>query len=1111
MPVIPERRLPRAAVSMKFQLNDFAVRALGLVALLLCASPAAAVDDSIEAQLRVVEQRIDGLKDQGETADSNAALQAYQEALNQLQEARRFEQLAAQFESDQSTAAQDETEIRERLASTSSRESLPGPAELEQLSWEALNRQATKLRDSLQSLLNKRDSLDQQIAAEAANAESIRARFNVIDTELASLPESHARIETTGVPSQFEATQWQLSAQHRKLNAERMALNSQLANQPARSRARRAQREEWVRNIEWLQQDLRVIDQYLADKRPTQTDEVLAQATPGTDLYALLQQLAAENAELTEHRSQLAAALSRADAEKTRTDSKLFELMEHFNSARRLVDSGGNASVYGPFLMDYFMRLDQYRPPSKRYRQSNEISEIVLARARHEQQQADLLDSRQLLNSKLEEMSLPSTATVEWVQTARPLLEERHKLLTELLSSETELLQLLGKTDISYEQLGPLVVEFRAFLIGHILWVRSHLPLDKDFFKQLVLDLRRVQESVQASMKFSGRKLAIVLMLAGLLLLLLRRRMWRQIEAINSNIGRPRNDSILFSLQVLLLTLLRSAAVPLVMVGMAFGIENSQQGLLQPLALTLLLSAAGVMVALFLRDATAQGGLCRVHFGWAEERCKGVSTLMSWILVRLMPMVILSSFVVHVERNTPHAVLGRLFLIVVAIMLAMRLRRFLARQRQNRQAGGIAPWLQDSLLIGATGALVAVILSGFLLPTRIIYYSVAVTALAIVALVLLHEMLMRWLLVTRRRIRFQGLLANLPDSAEVEKADTEARQASLGDISDSTANLIKSLVYASGIVAVVLIWAPLLPAIQGLQRFSLWTVTQTVNGEQLQTHITLATLVLAALVFVVTFYAARRIPALIELIMRSSGRSTPSGRYTVATITNYIIIAIGIMVFFSTLKLSWSQLQWLVAALGVGIGFGLQEIVANFISGLIILFERPIRVGDVVTIGQSEGTVTRIQIRATTIRDWDGKELLVPNKEFITGRLLNWTLSDTNNRITLEVGVAYGTDVKQAMKILEDVINRHPAILRDPAPNILFTKFGDSALLLSVRCFLADLEDRLRKVSALNQEIYEEFNNAGIVIAFPQLDVHLDPDSPLTVRLHREPAEPVSD
>ena len=123
----------------------------------------------------------------------------------------------------------------------------------------------------------------------------------------------------------------------------------------------------------------------------------------------------------------------------------------------------------------------------------------------------------------------------------------------------------------------------------------------------------------------------------------------------------------------------------------------------------------------------------------------------------------------------------------------------------------------------------------------------------------------------------------------------------------------------------------------------------------------------------------------------------------------YAITAIGIIVTFGAMGLRWSGIQWLVAALSVGLGFGLQEIVANFVCGLIILFERPFRVGDVVTIGDQTGTVTRIQIRATTVTDWDRRELIVPNKEFITGKLINWSLSDPITRVVVPVGVAYGS------------------------------------------------------------------------------------------------------
>jgi potassium efflux system protein len=1068
---------------------------------LLCLAALAA--DTTDLQIKLAEQRIATLQQQGETSEDSATLRAYQETLHWLREAQNSEQLAAQFQQEISSAPQDEAAVVARVQAAS-KPKLPDTETLEALSWTKLNDLASELRDASQNLVSKRTSLDQQIAAEAGNSNSIRTRLNAIDLEASTLPEGQPRFDMGGAPTQFEASQWQLAAQHRALEAERRALNAQLANQPARSRMQRAERDELVRNIESIQQELGSVENLLASKRPAQADQSLQQIPPDTPGYEMLQSLASENTALTVHLSQLATDFSRADAEKSRTDGKLFELMEHYNSARRLVESGGRASVYGPYLMSYFMRLNQYRPPSKKLRQSDSIGEIVVDRARHEQQLSELLDSERFFTTRLEDLSISQPLSGKVKESANQLLQDRRKLLTDLMSRETELVQLLGKIDISYEQLDSLAKEFKAFLIGHILWVRSHLPMDSNFLKQVMLDIHQVRESLENSWVFSERSFAIVAMLAGLLFLLFRRRMWRRVESINSRIGKPRNDSIVFSLEILLLTLLRSAAIPLIMAGIALCIDNTPQGELQPLALSLLLASGGVMTVLFLRDATASGGICRVHFDWPEDRCKAVSSFMTWILVRLMPMVIISSFLVHLEQNTPHAVLGRLFLCIVAVMMAFKVHRILIRQRQLRTTRGFPPWLQDSLLIGLTGFLMMIVLSGFLLPARIIYYSVAISALAFVVLIFVHELLMRWLLVARRRIRFQQLMASQPGSEGEEKADKEARQASLGDISDSTAQLIQSLVYASGIVAIILIWKPLLPAIQGLQRFSLWTVNQSVNGEQVQTHITLATIVLAAIIFITTFYAARRLPALIELIMRSSGKSTAATRYTVTTITNYIIIAVGTMVFFSTLKMSWSQLQWLVAALGVGIGFGLQEIVANFISGLIILFERPIRVGDVVTIGDSSGEVTRIQIRATTIRDWDGKELLVPNKEFITGRLLNWTLSDTNNRIVLDVGIAYGSDVVAAMRILEQVVSEHPAVLKEPRPNILFTQFGDNALQLSVRCFFAELDDRLRRISELHQKIYAAFNEAGIVISFPQLDVHLDPDSPLTVRLHKD-------
>jgi potassium efflux system protein len=152
--------------------------------------------------------------------------------------------------------------------------------------------------------------------------------------------------------------------------------------------------------------------------------------------------------------------------------------------------------------------------------------------------------------------------------------------------------------------------------------------------------------------------------------------------------------------------------------------------------------------------------------------------------------------------------------------------------------------------------------------------------------------------------------------------------------------------------------------------------------------------------------------------------------------------------------------------------------------------------------------VTNIQIRATTIRNWDKQELLVPNKEFITGRLLNWSLTDTQNRISIPIGIEYGSDTRKALSILSQIAAQHERVLDDPAPVISFEAFGDNALTIVLRCYLASLDDRIRIVTELHQEIYDRFRDNGIGMAFPQRDVHLSQRRPLDVRLHRPEQEP---
>ena len=168
------------------------------------------------------------------------------------------------------------------------------------------------------------------------------------------------------------------------------------------------------------------------------------------------------------------------------------------------------------------------------------------------------------------------------------------------------------------------------------------------------------------------------------------------------------------------------------------------------------------------------------------------------------------------------------------------------------------------------------------------------------------------------------------------------------------------------------------------------------------------------------------------------------------------------------------------------------------------MFERPIRVGDVVTVGNTDGVVTRIRIRATTIRNWDRKELLVPNKNFITQELLNWSLSDQTTRILINVGIAYGSDVERARQIMHDAAANHPRIMKEPAPFVTFDQFGDNALAISLRCYIDTIDHRLSTINDINLAINRGMNEAGIEIAFPQRDMHLYTSRPLDVRLQAE-------
>lgn len=287
-------------------------------------------------------------------------------------------------------------------------------------------------------------------------------------------------------------------------------------------------------------------------------------------------------------------------------------------------------------------------------------------------------------------------------------------------------------------------------------------------------------------------------------------------------------------------------------------------------------------------------------------------------------------------------------------------------------------------------------------------------------------------------------------------------------------------------------------AVITLDRFALWTPAWEAIRAALAARAEIGSITISAGdvgAFVVTVVIAFAFSRFLRFVLEEDvyprmrlGRGVP---YAISTFAHYIILLVGFVLAVAAMGIDLDRFALLAGAFGVGIGFGLQNVVNNFVSGLILLSERPIQVGDTIEAGDDLGEVARIGIRSSTVRTWDGAEMIVPNAELISQRVTNWTLSDRQRRIDVPVGVAYGTDRRKVLELLREVARAHDDILDEPAPNPLFMGFGDSSLDFELRAWTGELKNIARIKSDLAMAIGDALAEAGIEVPFPQRDLNL--------------------
>ncbi|MBC3381647.1 miniconductance mechanosensitive channel MscM [Serratia fonticola] len=719
-------------------------------------------------------------------------------------------------------------------------------------------------------------------------------------------------------------------------------------------------------------------------------------------------------------------------------------------------------------------------------------------------------------------------------------LRTQRELLNSLLSGcDTQILE-LTKLKVANTQLVDALNEIQDAAHRYLFWVPDVSPVTLSYPLNVAQDLTRVlsldtltQLSGAFVMMVTSRETLIPLFGAVLLVIFSissRKHYHAFLARASSRVGKVTQDEFLLTLRTVFWSILVALPLPVLWAALGFGLQNAWP---YPVAVAIGEGVTATLPVLWICMISAAfahpQGLFIVHFGWPVKqvsRAMRYYQMSIWLIVPLiMALITFDNLNDREFANT----LGRLCFILLCLALALvtnSLKRagiplYLDNKGSGENLINTALWglLLSAPLIAALASTVGYLTTAQKLLARL-ETSVAIWFLLLV----IYHIIRRWMLIQRRRIAFDrakqrraDILAqrakgeeestHTPNSIEgaIEVDETEI---DLDAISAQSLRLVRSILTMVALVSLIVLWSEIHSAFGFLENIKLWDVNSTVNGIDIAQPITLGALLIAILVLIVTMQLVRNLPALLELAVLQHLDLTPGTGYAITTITKYLLLLFGAILSFSWIGIEWSKLQWVVTALSVGLGFGMQEIFSNFISGLIILFEKPIRIGDTVTIRNLTGTVTKINTRATTISDWDRKEIIVPNKAFITEQFINWSLSDTLTRVVLTVPAPAEANTEEVTKILINSAERCSLVLDNPTPEAYLVDLQQGIQIFELRIYAAEMGHRMPLRHEIHQLILAGYREHGITLPYPPFQVRTETLSRMTSNGRTPPSTP---
>ena len=979
------------------------------------------------------------------------------------------------------------------------------------------------------------EQLEALAAHERNAAADGRAAVNAIENELArqttrpaqlrdELDAAHAALDTNStLPAASgplgQAQRLRVQAAQRLATIQIALLNLENRSYEPRMRLLSAQLRERQRAVVMVGQHVALLESLLLDRTGAEVDALrtrvtqeLAEIDPRA--HTLIE-TANTNAELVARIGDTVHAIGELRTRKQSWDTNLHDTSQALKNTEERVALGGSSEALGLILLAEKHKLKPL--PLLRH-------ELIELQTDYAQTRMSLIDVREQQNA-LSDLpaaaanamarlpDLPEDTAKKMREGFQRVLATRAQILVQLGALQGKLATTQGEAEPTLRGLIEATSKLNQLLNSRLLWTPSHTPADADWLAGLRGDsanlfvASRWQRAIGGAWNAAtAAPLRSVIALAVFAsLLLLRRRTPARLAALAEPMRSIRSDRYRLTGAALLWTLLAATPWPFALWLLASAFERvAPPGNIfaNEIGLAIGQLATPAFVLAFLRTLTLESGLGQQHLRWPRPRREALRATAPWLTLILLPALFLIDL--SMLRGDAAAIdaLGRATLVfallacgAVAWWLLAPGRLWTARYVAVKEPSRLRRLARvGALAIAIVLALLA--LRGYFVTALTLGARMLQSLVALLAANVLYGLAARWLVLGERHLalkRMEEKLAGDSESAPTTGGEAqhepEPEEITLASVSAQTRRLLRMLIVVGGGALLLWIWSDVAPALNLLGDIAVWNSSDVADGKTIAISVSLRDILEAVVTFALTWAATRNLPGLLEVgVLRRFDIDAPT-RYAITSLTRYVIVFAGVLVGMSMLGLHWSNLQWLAAGFSVGLGFGMQEIFANFVSGLMVLFERPFRIGDVITIGNTEGTVARIRTRATTIVDFDNKEVIVPNKSFITERVVNWTLSDATTRVAIAVGVAYRNDPKVARDLLLQIVRSHPLVLTEPEPTCWMSGFGDNAQNFDLRFCVAELGQRNPVRTEIQFRIAQVFREHDIEIAFPQMDV----------------------